>query len=89
MKYIKYNTGDQLWFNELNEPLYCIDNRGLRYDFRVDENSLLELIPCPWCYCRNKGIHDLLISHSEPVHLDVEILDESSNDTYFYNFISD
>ena len=56
IRYIKYNTNDQLWIDD-NKPLYCIDDGGRHYDFR--SSSLIQLLPCPYCGIENHDHHDL------------------------------
>ena len=83
IKYIKYNTGDQLWINHQGQTLYCIADDGKHYDFRI-QGLLHQFLPCP--YCGNKD-HTLEFSNHIPYQsYDVEITDDLDNQSYFYIF---
>lgn len=83
-RYIKYNTGDQLWIDDKGQPLFCVDDGGKQYDFRV-KAPFLQLLPCPYCGVERDFNHDPS-KHVYYQSYDVEILDEWSNECHYYRF---
>ncbi len=85
MKFILYQgTNDRLWLNEQGQPIFCVDDRGIEFDFRTNA-PFKQLLPCQKCGVEQDRNHHLTkhIQWGTPL-IPLSILDTLSEETYSY-----